>query len=68
MKKQILSFALAAMMIGSITAGCSSEKKAGSSDDTTNMDSAQKAKIRKKRMMKDTAKPAKTIEDTAKLD
>jgi len=67
MKKQILSIAVAVMMIGSITAGCSSEKKAGNIDSTT-MDSAQKAKMRKKQMMKDTAKPAKTIEDTAKLD
>ncbi|HWZ35619.1 MAG TPA: hypothetical protein VNW51_05630 [Mucilaginibacter sp.] len=68
MKKQILSFALAAMMIGSIAAGCSSEKNAGNAADTTKMDSVKKAKMRKKQMRKDTAKPAKTIEDTAKLN
>jgi|GEM_PF-1969862 len=68
MKKQILSFALAAMTIGSVAVGCSSEKKAGSSDstavDTASMDSAQKAKMMRKQMQKDTARPAKTIQDT----
>lgn len=68
MKKQILSIALAVMMIGSIAAGCSSEKKAGNAADTAKMDSLKKAKMIKKKMMKDTAKPAKTIEDTAKLN
>jgi len=34
MKKQILSFALVAMMIGSIAAGCSSTKNASSADST----------------------------------
>ncbi|GAA4090083.1 hypothetical protein [Mucilaginibacter panaciglaebae] len=72
MKNQILSFAFAAMMIGSVTAGCSSEKKAGGSDstavDTAGMDSAHKAKALRKKMQKDTATPAKTLEDTAKLN
>lgn len=72
MKKQILSFAFGAMIIGSVAAGCSSEKKAGNADstavDTATMDSAQKAKMREKQMKKDTAQPAKTIEDTAKLN
>ena len=35
MKKQIFSFALVATMIGSIAAGCSSEKSATSSADST---------------------------------
>lgn len=35
MKKHILSIALVATMIGSIAAGCSSEKKAGGSDSTS---------------------------------
>ena len=34
MKKYILNFALVAAMIGSIAAGCSSQKTAGSSDTT----------------------------------
>lgn len=72
MKKQILSFVLIATMIGSVAAGCSSEKKAGNSDstaiDTAGMDSAQKAKMLKKQMQKDTATPAKTIMDTAKVN
>ncbi|RYU92318.1 hypothetical protein EWM62_02460 [Mucilaginibacter terrigena] len=34
MKKQFLSFALVATMIGSIAASCSSEKKTGGSDST----------------------------------
>jgi hypothetical protein len=68
MKKQILSFALVATMIGAMAAGCSSEKKAGSTEDTAAMDSAQKAKAMRKQMEKDTATPAKTIADTAKLN
>lgn len=68
MKKQILSVAVIAMMIGSVAVGCSSERKAGDSDstavDTAGMDSAQKAKAMRKQMQKDTATPAKTLEDT----
>lgn len=66
MKKQILSFAFIAMMIGSVAAGCGSQKSAGDTD-TAAMDSAQKAKMMKKQMQKDTATPAKTIMDTAKV-
>jgi hypothetical protein len=40
MKKQILSFALVAAMIGSIAAGCSSSKNASGSD-TSKMDSGK---------------------------
>jgi hypothetical protein len=40
MKKQILSFALVAAMIGSIAAGCSSSKNA-SGTDTAKMDSGK---------------------------
>lgn len=39
MKKQILSLALVATMIGAIATGCSSEKKAGSGSDSTKVDS-----------------------------
>ncbi|MEO6523445.1 MAG: hypothetical protein ABIN91_17305 [Mucilaginibacter sp.] len=35
MKKQILSFALVATMLGSIAAGCSSTQKANGADSTT---------------------------------
>ncbi|MFD2871578.1 hypothetical protein ACFS5N_03790 [Mucilaginibacter ximonensis] len=70
MKRQILNFALATAIFGIIATGCSSEKKAGNSDstavDTASMDSAKKAKMMKKQMQKDTATPAKTIEDTVK--
>jgi hypothetical protein len=41
MKKQILRFALVAAMIGSIAAGCSSEKSASGSSDSTTMDSTK---------------------------
>lgn len=61
MKKQILSFALVATMIGSIAAGCSSEKKASGSDstatDTSKMTSLDTSK-------KDTGKMSTT--DTTK--
>lgn len=40
MKKQILSVALVATIIGSVAMGCSSEKAAGSGSDSTKMDSA----------------------------
>ena len=39
MKKHILSFALVATMVSSIAMSCSSEKKAGSSADSTIKDS-----------------------------
>ena len=72
MKKQILGFALVAIMIGSVTAGCSSEKAGSSATavDTAKMDSAKQAKkmarAERRQMQKDTATPAKTIEDTVK--
>ncbi|WP_143822046.1 hypothetical protein [Mucilaginibacter pedocola] len=40
MKKQILSFALVATIVGAVAAGCGSEKKAGDGTDTTKTDSA----------------------------
>lgn len=43
MKKQILSFAVVAMMIGGIATGCSSEKKAGDGSDSTKMDSTSQS-------------------------
>ncbi|WP_162996396.1 hypothetical protein [Mucilaginibacter celer] len=56
MKKQILSFALVAAMIGGIATGCSSEKKAGDGSDTTKMDTASQST------------PAPAATDTAKKD
>jgi hypothetical protein len=57
MKKQISNFVLAAAIIGTMAAGCSSSKNAGTSD-TTKKDSAQ------------TSTPAATpaATDTAKKD
>jgi hypothetical protein len=43
MKKQILSFALVAAMIGTIATSCSSEKKAGDGSDSTKMDSTSQS-------------------------
>ncbi|WPV01872.1 hypothetical protein SNE26_08810 [Mucilaginibacter sp. cycad4] len=54
MKKQFLSFALVAAMIGAIATSCSSEKKAGDGSDSTKMDS--------------TSAPAPAATDTAKTD
>lgn len=68
MKKQILSFAMAAMLIGTVAVGCSSEKQANGTLDTAGLDSAKKAKLLEKQMRKDTAKPARMIADTAKLN
>lgn len=56
MKKQILSLALVATMIGAITSGCSSAKDAKSGSDSTKMDSAS------------TTTPAPAATDTAKTD
>ena len=61
MKKQILSFALVATMIGSIAAGCSSEKKTGSSDSTQTDSAAAVAPA-----STDTVKTDTTIKDTTK--
>lgn len=64
MKKQILSVALVASMIGAIATGCSSEKKAASGSDSTKVDSASTttpAPAAADTMKKDTAK-----KDTAK--
>lgn len=57
MKKQILSLALVAAMIGAIVTGCNSEKKASSGSDSTKMDSASTT----------TTAPAST-DTTAKTD
>ena len=61
MKKQILIMALAMAMIGGIAAGCSSDKAAtGSSDSTMKMDSSSKMKpdstMKPDTMKKDTTK------------
>ncbi|MDN5288901.1 MAG: hypothetical protein JWR38_5175 [Mucilaginibacter sp.] len=40
MKKQILSLALVATMIGAITTGCNASKPAGSGSDSAKVDSA----------------------------
>ncbi|MGY4536587.1 hypothetical protein ACVW0P_000994 [Mucilaginibacter sp. UYNi724] len=62
MKKQVLSFALVATMIGSIAAGCSSEKKTGSSDSTKTDSAAAVAPA----STTDTAKTDTAVKDTAK--
>ncbi|TSJ39192.1 hypothetical protein FO440_15625 [Mucilaginibacter corticis] len=59
MKKQILSFALVATMIGSLAVGCSSEKKAGTSD-STSTDTSKMASP-------DTGKKDTTKKDTGKM-
>jgi hypothetical protein len=56
MKKQILSFAVVAMLIGGIATGCSSEKKAGDGSDSTKMDSTSQSA------------PAPAAADSAKTD
>lgn len=61
MKKQILSFALVATMIGSIAAGCSSTKKTDGSDSTsttTMKDSSSSM----------TTRPDSTTRDTTRKD
>ncbi|MFD0764924.1 hypothetical protein ACFQZI_08660 [Mucilaginibacter lutimaris] len=63
MKKQILSFALVATMIGSIAAGCSSEKKTGGSD-STQTDSA--AAVAPASTTDTAAKADTTVKDTTK--
>lgn len=67
MKKHILSFAIVATMIGSIAAGCGSEKKASGSDststDTAKMTTPAATDTTKKDTTKTTA-PAAT--DTTK--
>ncbi|WP_133300153.1 hypothetical protein [Mucilaginibacter terrenus] len=57
MKKQILSFALVAAMIGGLAAGCSSEKAAGSGSDSTKTDSTATMST-----------PATTSDSTVKSD
>ncbi|NHA02881.1 hypothetical protein G7092_03705 [Mucilaginibacter sp. HC2] len=62
MKKQILSLALVATMVGAIAAGCSSEKKAGGSDST----STDTSKMASPAAKTDTAaKPDTAKKDTA---
>lgn len=59
MKKQILSFALVAVMIGSVAAGCSSTKNASGADSTgTVTDTTHK--MAPDTMVKDTTKPDTT--------
>lgn len=56
MKKQILTFALIAGMIGAITAaGCSSSKSTSSSSDSTKKDTAAMKPIPADTMKKDTS-------------
>jgi hypothetical protein len=62
MKKQFLSFALVAAMIGTIAASCSSEKKAGDGSDTTKMDSTSQSAP----AATDTTKTDTTKKDTTK--
>jgi hypothetical protein len=45
MKKQMLSLAIMAAMIGSVAMGCSSTKKAGGSDSTASDSAKMKAPI-----------------------
>lgn len=66
MKKQILSVALVAAMIGSIATGCSSEKKAGSGTDSTATDSTSMMAKPDSSAMKDTAKKDTVMKDTTK--
>ncbi|AMR33032.1 hypothetical protein A0256_17205 [Mucilaginibacter sp. PAMC 26640] len=66
MKKQMLSFALVATMIGSIAAGCSSEKKAGSGTDSTSTDSSSMMAKPDSSAMQDTSKADTTTRDTSK--
>ncbi len=56
MKKHILSFALIAGMIGSITTSCSSQKNAGSGDTTKKTDTTKMSS------------PVPTATDTLKKD
>lgn len=68
MKKHILSIALVATMIGSIAAGCSSEKKAGGSDSTSTDTAKMTAPDTTKKT--DTGKmttPATTTDSTKKM-
>ncbi|RKR83153.1 hypothetical protein BDD43_3355 [Mucilaginibacter gracilis] len=57
MKKQVLSFALVAAMIGSIAAGCSSTKKTDGSDTTSTTTT-----------VKDSTSTMSTPTDTTKKD
>ncbi|PWK79310.1 hypothetical protein LX99_01767 [Mucilaginibacter oryzae] len=63
MKKQFLSFALVAAMIGAVATGCSSEKKAGDGSDTTKMDSTSQSAP----AGADTMKTDTTKKDTTKM-
>lgn len=58
MKKSIFTLAIMAAFVGSMAMGCSSEKKAGSSDSTSMTDSSKKAPM-------DTA--ASSTTDTSKM-
>ncbi|MBB5394460.1 MULTISPECIES: hypothetical protein [unclassified Mucilaginibacter] len=64
MKKQFLSFALVATMIGSIAAGCSSEKKTGGSDSTMTDSTATMATPAPDSAKMDTMRKDTTTKDT----
>ncbi|MBB6109581.1 hypothetical protein SAMN05421821_1046 [Mucilaginibacter lappiensis] len=67
MKKQILSLALVATMMGAIATGCSSEKKAGGSDSTSTDTSKTATPAATDTAKKDTsAKPDTAKKDTTK--
>jgi type IV secretory pathway TrbL component len=66
MKKQILSLALVATMVGAIVAGCSSSKTTSGSD-STSTDTSKMAPAATDTTKKDTsAKPDTTKKDTTK--
>ncbi|GGH05431.1 coproporphyrinogen III oxidase [Mucilaginibacter phyllosphaerae] len=65
MKKQILSFALVATMVGTIATGCSSEKKAGTGD-STSTDSTATMAAPTDSAKTDTMKKDTTTTDTTK--
>lgn len=62
MKKQILSLAAAALMLGSIATGCSSSKTGGSTDSTTVKDTTKVVDTTKK------TDTTKVVVDTTKKD
>jgi hypothetical protein len=67
MKKHILSFALVATIIGSISMGCGSEKAAGGSgSDTTKTDSTATMTTPAPTTPTDTTKRDTTTRDTSK--
>ena len=63
MKKQIFNLAIVAAMIGGFATGCSSEKKAGGSSDSTTVDSVSAITP----AATDTAKKDTATRDTTKM-